>query len=81
MAPGIRWRNALLCMVTEELMSRIGRMPIPLPPQVEVDIKGNAVRVKGPNGELSRSFDPAMDITLNEGVLTVSRHSDNRIHR
>jgi large subunit ribosomal protein L6 len=81
MAPGIRWRNALLCMVTEELMSRIGKMPIPLPPQVEVDIKGNAVRVKGPNGELSRSFDPAMDITLNEGVLTVSRHSDNRIHR
>lgn len=62
-------------------MSRIGKMPIPLPPQVEVDIKGNAVRVKGPNGELSRSFDPAMDITLNEGVLTVSRHSDNRIHR
>lgn len=81
MAPGIRWRNALLCMVTEELMSRIGKMPIPLPPQVEVDIKGNAVRVKGPNGELSRSFDPAMDIILNEGVLTVSRHSDNRIHR
>jgi large subunit ribosomal protein L6 len=81
MAPGIRWRNALLCMVTEELMSRIGKMPIPLPPQVEVDIKGNTVRVKGPNGELSRSFDPAMDITLNDGVLTVSRHSDNRIHR
>jgi large subunit ribosomal protein L6 len=68
-------------MVTEELMSRIGRMPIPLPPQVEVDIKGNAVRVKGPNGELSRSFDPEIDITLSEGVITVSRRSDNRIHR
>ena len=81
MASGIRWRNALLCMVTEELMSRIRKMPIPLPPQVEVDIKGNTVRVKGPNGELMRSFDPAMDITLNEGVLTVSRQSDNRIHR
>jgi large subunit ribosomal protein L6 len=81
MASVIRWRNALLCMVTEELMSRIGKMPIPLPPQVEVDIKGNTVRVKGPNGELMRSFDPAMDITLNEGVLTVSRQSDNRIHR
>jgi large subunit ribosomal protein L6 len=68
-------------MVTEELMSRIGSMPIPLPPQVEVDIKGNAVRVKGPNGELSRSFDPEIDITLSEGVITVSRRSDNRIHR
>lgn len=62
-------------------MSRIGRMPIPLPPGVEVEIKGNKVRVKGPNGELSRSFDQAIAISLNEGTLTVSRPSDNRIHR
>ena len=62
-------------------MSRIGRMPIPLPQGVEVDIKGNEVRVKGPNGELSRSFDPAIAISLNQDTLTVSRPSDNRIHR
>jgi len=62
-------------------MSRIGRMPIPLPPNVEVELKGNKVRVKGPNGELSRSFDRAIAISLNEGTLTVSRPSDNRIHR
>ncbi len=62
-------------------MSRIGRMPIPLPQGVEVEIKGNEVRVKGPKGELSRSFDPAIAISLNEGILTVSRPSNNRIHR
>jgi len=62
-------------------MSRIGRMPIPLPQGVEVDIKGNEVRVKGPNGELSRSFDSAIAISLNQDTLTVSRSSDNRIHR
>ena len=62
-------------------MSRIGRMPIPLPQGVEVDIKGNEVRVKGPNGELFRSFDPAIAISLNQDTLTVSRPSDNRIHR
>lgn len=62
-------------------MSRIGRMPILLPQGVEVDIKGNEVRVKGPNGELSRSFDAAIAISLNQDTLTVSRSSDNRIHR
>jgi large subunit ribosomal protein L6 len=62
-------------------MSRIGRMPIPLPQGVEVHIKGNEVRVKGPNGELSRSFDSAIAISLNQDTLTVSRSSDNRIHR
>jgi len=56
-------------------------MPILLPQGVEVEIKGNEVRVKGPNGELFRSFDPAMAISLNEGTLTVSRSSDNQIHR
>ena len=62
-------------------MSRIGKMPILLPQGVEVEIKGSEVRVKGPNGELWRSFDPAMAISLNEGTLTVSRSSDNQIHR
>lgn len=62
-------------------MSRIGKMPILLPQGVEVDIKGSEVRVKGPNGELSRSFNSAIAISLNQDTLTVSRSSDNRIHR
>ena len=39
-------------------MSRIGKQPIPLPDKVEVNIRGSQVTVKGPKGELSRSFDP-----------------------
>jgi large subunit ribosomal protein L6 len=62
-------------------MSRVGKMPIPIPHGVEVEIRENAVHVKGPKGELSNSFDPAMVIALNEGVLTVSRPSDDRVHR
>jgi large subunit ribosomal protein L6 len=62
-------------------MSRIGRMPIPLPQGVEVNIKGNEVTVKGPNGELSRSLDPAMLISVDDRTVIVSRPSDNRIHR
>jgi len=56
-------------------------MPIPLPPGVKVQIKGNEVTVKGPKGELSRSLDPAISISLDDGTITVSRPSDNRIHR
>ena len=62
-------------------MSRIGKMPIAVPHGVEVSIKGSEVRVKGPLGELSRSFDPALSISLNDDNITVSRPSDNRTHR
>jgi large subunit ribosomal protein L6 len=62
-------------------MSRIGKSPIPLPDKVEVDIRGSNVTVKGPRGQLSRSFDPDMKIELEEGVLTVVRPTDHRLHR
>ncbi|HFD39193.1 MAG TPA: 50S ribosomal protein L6 [Anaerolineae bacterium] len=62
-------------------MSRIGKQPIPVPDKVQVDVRGNRVTVKGPKGELSRSFDPDMKITLEDGVLRVTRPTDHRNHR
>ncbi|MBN1955724.1 MAG: 50S ribosomal protein L6 [Anaerolineae bacterium] len=62
-------------------MSRIGRMPIPLPEGVTVDIKGNRVKVRGPKGELSQTFDPSMRIKLEDNVLQVFRPGDDRRHR
>ena len=62
-------------------MSRIGKMPIPLPQGVEVSVRGNEVTVKGPKGELSRSISPAISISLNGDSIIVSRPSDNRVHR
>ena len=59
-------------------MSRIGKMPIPVPNGVEVKISGSEVRVKGPKGELTRSFNPAISITMNKGVVEVSRSSDEK---
>jgi large subunit ribosomal protein L6 len=56
-------------------------MPITVPQGVAVNIEGNRVTVVGPKGELSRSFSPDMSITLSDGILTVSRPSDNREHR
>ncbi len=62
-------------------MSRIGRLPIPLPQGVEVNIKGSHVAVKGPKGQLAHTFPAAMRIRLEEGVITVERPSDQREHR
>jgi large subunit ribosomal protein L6 len=62
-------------------MSRIGKKPIVLPDKVQVDIRGSHVTVKGPKGELSRSFHPDMQIVLEDGVLEVRRPTDQRMHR
>lgn len=62
-------------------MSRIGRMPIPVPEGVTVDIKKSTVRVKGPKGELFRTFDPEMQIKLDGNQLVIQRPTDQRRHR
>jgi len=56
-------------------------MPITVPQGVAVSIKQEKVTVTGPKGELYRRFDPDMAITLDNDNLTVSRPSDNRVHR
>ena len=64
-------------------MSRIGRLPVPVPDGVQVEIKGSHVRVKGPKGELAYTFPAAMKITYvpEEKVIKVERPSDERQHR
>ena len=62
-------------------MSRIGKQPIPIPDKVQINIDGTAVTVKGPKGELYHQFPSSMNIALDDGVLTVTRPSDQRQHR
>ena len=62
-------------------MSRVGKMPVPLPEGVQVDIQGNSVTVSGPKGALTREFHPDMDIVLEDGQLKVLRPTDQRRHR
>ncbi len=62
-------------------MSRIGNQPIPLPSNVKVNIDGSDVTVEGPLGSLNRSFNSAMKISRQDGVLVVERPSDEREHR
>lgn len=62
-------------------MSRIGKQPIPVPPGVDINIDGTAVRIKGPKGQLERELHRDMIIKHEEGQLVVERPSDNKLHR
>ena len=63
-------------------MSRIGRMPITVPAGVTVNVaEGNVVTVKGPKGELTRALRSEMNISMEGNVITVTRPSDEKLHR
>ena len=62
-------------------MSRVGRMPIPIPSGVDVSIEGAHVVVKGPKGTLERDIIPDISITQEGDVLVVTRPTDERRHR
>jgi large subunit ribosomal protein L6 len=58
-------------------MSRVGRIPIQLPKGVDVDA-GAEITVKGPMGTLSVSLDDRISVAVAEGVVTLSRSSEER---
>ena len=62
-------------------MSRIGKKPITVPAGVEVKIDGNHISVKGPKGQLALDFNPEIAVEVKEGEITVSRPSDDKLHR
>jgi large subunit ribosomal protein L6 len=63
-------------------MSRIGRLPVPVPSGVDVTIQGQAVTVKGPKGELALTVPEPITVgTGEDGVVQVSRPDDERASR
>ena len=62
-------------------MSRIGRAPITVPAGVEVTLNGNHITVKGPKGTLERDFAPSISVAQENGVLLVTRATDNKQDR
>src|SRR5215210_171983 len=59
-------------------MSRIGRLPIPVPQGVEVSLDGNHITVKGPRGQLERELAPELRVAQEDGTLLVERPSDSK---
>ena len=57
-------------------MSRIGRLPVPIPSGVEVTINGREVTVRGPKGQLSHTVAEPIEVTQSDGTIRVTRPSD-----
>jgi large subunit ribosomal protein L6 len=62
-------------------MSRIGRLPITVPPGVTVTIDGRAITVVGPKGTLSRELHPDMAVNQSDGTLLVERPDESKTHK
>jgi large subunit ribosomal protein L6 len=62
-------------------MSRIGKKPVAVPQGVTVELQGSTMAVKGPKGELRRTFHPEVRLELADGQVTVTRPSDDKRHK
>ena len=57
------------------------QQPVVVPENVEVNIDGSSVKVKGPKGELAWSFNPELSVEMDDGEVVVTRPTDQRHHR
>src|SRR5215212_4999822 len=62
-------------------MSRIGKRTVDLPQGVTVAVEGNTVKVKGPRGELSRTFPADLSVSTEGSTITITRPSDETRHK
>jgi large subunit ribosomal protein L6 len=62
-------------------MSRVGKKPIVIPAGVTVTLNNSTATVKGPKGELTRTFHPDITINVEENLVTITRPSDVKEHR
>lgn len=61
-------------------MSRIGKLPIPIPAKVKVAVDHSTVKVEGPKGKLEKRFNPAhVNIAVADGQVTVDPAHDTRL--
>jgi len=63
-------------------MSRIGKAPITIPSKVTLEVmKGNVIKVKGPQGELFQAVDPDFTIKVENGIAVVERPTEQKRHK
>jgi large subunit ribosomal protein L6 len=59
-------------------MSRVGKRPVEIPSGVDVKLMGDMIAVKGPLGELSQKINPAVQVAVGDGLVTVTRESEEK---
>ncbi len=62
-------------------MSRVGKIPVPVPGGVQVTVKENVISVKGAKGELSQPFQPEVSFDVQDGQVVVNRRDDSKRSR
>ncbi|GAA1850538.1 50S ribosomal protein L6 [Myceligenerans crystallogenes] len=62
-------------------MSRIGKIPVPVPAGVDVTISGALVTVKGPKGTLEHTVAAPITVVLEDGTVKVNRPNDERLSK
>jgi large subunit ribosomal protein L6 len=62
-------------------MSRIGKLPVPVPSGVDVNIDGRSVTVKGPKGTLNHVVAEPITVSQEDGVIAVARPDDERVSK
>lgn len=62
-------------------MSRIGKMPIAIPQGINVEVKQDVIKVKGPKGELQYTFPEGVKISVADGKIIVDRGDDSKSNR
>jgi large subunit ribosomal protein L6 len=62
-------------------VSRIGKLPVPVPSGVKCELAGVHLKVTGPKGTLQRDLHPDMQVTVDPKEITVARPSDKGQHR
>jgi large subunit ribosomal protein L6 len=62
-------------------MSRIGKLPIPVPSSVKIEVAANRVTVEGPRGRLERAVPAQVSVKVEGDQVVCTRPSDGREHR
>ncbi len=63
-------------------MSKIGKIPVKLPPDVEVEVKNRCIIVKGKNGTLTQAYEPEMvTIQVRDNEAVVTRQAEDREYK
>jgi large subunit ribosomal protein L6 len=62
-------------------MSRIGKLPVPIPDGVDVTLSDRTLTATGPKGTLTQELHPDITVTIADGTVVVTRPDDEREHR
>ncbi len=62
-------------------MSRIGKVPVDIPANTNINLSNNLLVVKGPKGELTKEFHPNINLVHKENQIVITRNNDQKESR